>query len=437
MTSSFEEEQHELSQLWKKARKDGCLSPWQQAKAYALNEAWEMMHGDATYGKCKWIADRVYVQGPDNQHPTSEGIAKLIKKMTNDADWFPGKVYGSLGGRPGVVSETNRSVVAHSTMAMKERGIQPTYALIIAQCPNATINPNTGEPVSKQVVYDILESRCYDIDPDLPWSHRKRINKAALLPQEIERRLAFGNHMLSLRLTPSWYFKHVLWTDICNSVMPTTLRKANMQALAQKGGSGWISEGAQHESYNRRGRKEDLVLGGKECIRVFWMPILAQGKLHLEILGSRFPGDHVSGMAYFVHKIRAAINVRFHGAQPDTVFVDRGGGFYNGVGGITAEFKEALRLNRLKSFHGDDASIQPGRSGDLWLHETAIAWVRNRLRHTLPQEPWSETEEQLESRLKAAAEYVNAHYDVAGLCREMPTRMWDLVEKAQGDKLKK
>ena len=435
MGDSFETEQRQLSQLWKKARKDGCLSPWEQAKAFALNEAWGTMHGEATYGKYTWIAERVHVQGPDNKHPTSEGIAKLVKRVTEDADdWFPGKVYGSLGGRPSVVSETNKAIVANSTMALKESGVAPTYALIIAQCPNATINPNTGEPVSKQVVYDILESRCYDIDPDVPWSHRKRLANAALLPQDIEKRLTFGTHMLSLGRTPSWYFRHVFWTDICSSVLPTTLRKANMQALAQKGGSGWISEGAQCESCNRRGRKEDLVLAGRECVRVYWMPILAQGKLHLEVLGTAFQGDHVGGMPLFVHKLRAAVNARFHRSQPDTVFVDRDDGFYHGHGGITEEFKNALKLHKSKAFHGDDAIIQPARSGDLWLHETAIAWVRNRLRRTLPQEPWHETEEDFASRLKAAAEYVNSTYDVDGLCRQMPRRMRDLVHKTKGDK---
>ena len=56
MNNSFEEDQRELCQLWKKARKDGCMSPWQQAKAYGLNEAWEEMHGDRVYGKATWIA---------------------------------------------------------------------------------------------------------------------------------------------------------------------------------------------------------------------------------------------------------------------------------------------------------------------------------------------------------------------------------------------
>ena len=112
MASAFEDEQRQLCQLWKKARKDGCMTPWQQAKAYGLNEAWQEMHGETTYGKAKWISDRVYVQGRGQTHPSPEAIGQLIKKMTADDDWFPGKVYGSLGGRPSVVSETNKSVMA-------------------------------------------------------------------------------------------------------------------------------------------------------------------------------------------------------------------------------------------------------------------------------------------------------------------------------------
>ena len=83
-----------------------------------------------------------------------------------------------------------------------------------------------------------------------------------------------------------------------------------------------------------------MKLSGSECQRVFWMPILARGKLHLEVLGSNFPGDHPSGMSTFVRKLRAAVNARFRneGTQPSIVFVDRGGGFYSGNGKITREF---------------------------------------------------------------------------------------------------
>ena len=166
------------------------------------------------------------------------------------------------------------------------------------------------------------------------------------------------------------------------------------------------------------------------------MPVLARGKLHLELLGSEFVGDHVNGMSTFVHKLKTSLNARFRSDQPTTVFVDLGGGFYQG-GSITPEFKAALREHGLKAFHGEDASVQPGHSGDLWLHETAVAWVRHRLRLTLPQEPWREAEDAFEARLKAAAAWVNDNHDVDGLCREMPQRMYDLVHVAKGARLDK
>ena len=88
MADSFEEEQRQLSQLWKKARKDGCLSPWQQARVDGLREAWKEMHGDKTYGMATWIAERVHVQGPDHEHPTSAAVNQLLKKMSDDVDWL-------------------------------------------------------------------------------------------------------------------------------------------------------------------------------------------------------------------------------------------------------------------------------------------------------------------------------------------------------------
>ena len=59
MAASFAESQCELAQAWKRARKDGCMSPWQQALAFGLNEAWQEMHGEeAQHGKIKWITDQ-------------------------------------------------------------------------------------------------------------------------------------------------------------------------------------------------------------------------------------------------------------------------------------------------------------------------------------------------------------------------------------------
>ena len=54
-----------------------------------------------------------------------------------------------------------------------------------------------------------------------------------------------------------------------------------------------------------------------------------------------------------------------------------------------------------------------------------------------PTIPWQESEAQLGKRLKAAAEHINTHHDVDGLCKEFPERMHDLVHVAKGDKLQK
>ena len=90
MCDSFEDEQRELSQLWKKARKDGCMSPWQQAKAYGLKEAWEEMHGDRVYAL--WIA---------MQAITSLAIGKLelaILRICITTTWtWPLPSFSALG----------------------------------------------------------------------------------------------------------------------------------------------------------------------------------------------------------------------------------------------------------------------------------------------------------------------------------------------------
>ena len=63
--------------------------------------------------------------------------------------------------------------------------------------------------------------------------------------------------------------------------------------------------------------------------------------------------------------------------------------------------------------------------------------MRQKLRLTLPKEPWNETEEAFEARLKAAAKWVNEKHDVEGLCSEMLQRMHDLVHTVKGGKLDK
>ena len=76
--------------------------------------------------------------------------------------------------------------------------------------------------------------------------------------------------------------------------------------------------------------------------------MLTRGKLHIEFFDDNFPGEESAGAEILVHRVRGAVNRRFQGqaSKPDTLFVDRGRGFYaTGNGQITNAFKEALAAN--------------------------------------------------------------------------------------------
>ena len=139
-----------------------------------------------------------------------------------------------------------------------------------------------------------------------------------------------------------------------------------------------------------------------------------------------------------VAKVRAILNVRFPGNKaPKILFTDRGNGFYEAYSGkITDGYRTALRDHGLKAFMGQDASVQPGCLQEMMLHETAMAWVRERLKKAVPKKPWEESIEAYGGRLKDVAAYINRHYDVDGLCRECPERVAMLM-KTEGDRTPK
>lgn len=66
------------------------------------------------------------------------------------------------------------------------------------------------------------------------------------------------------------------------------------------------------------------------------------------------------------------------------------------------------------------------------LHETAVAWIRNRQKVTTPKEPWAETVEQFGQRMREIVTYCNDNYDVEGLCKELPVRVQKLVDNKGG-----
>ena len=69
-------EQHELSVLWTTARV-GTMTPWSQAKVWALAKAWEITHPGTTYGRNTWIKGLVEVVTEDKrkkEHPGEQAI---------------------------------------------------------------------------------------------------------------------------------------------------------------------------------------------------------------------------------------------------------------------------------------------------------------------------------------------------------------------------
>ena len=413
-----------------------------EARAWALREVWRD-ENKPEYGMFTFIASKVTKQGNGKKgggHPSRDAVRKFFEKVDADRHWFPGKSDQTTFGPASVITPTNQAIVARSAMAMAARGKEPTYPELVANNQAALLNPNTQEPVGKKRVYSILEERCYD-DPDHPedtWKHRQKSSKLALTSQDIEKRWQWALHMQSLAWQAWWIYKAIVWTDICNTILPRSEKKHDEIVLSNKGGKGWSSAKTKLKSAKLRGKPEARKQKSYGTIKVWWTPVLTRGKLHVEVLGEGFPGEKVEGVPIWIAKVRAALNIRFQGGDgPKVLFTDRSQALFatNG-GGITDEYKAALREHGLKSYCGDDASRQPGSSGDLLLHETTVAWIRYRERKTLPRQPWKETVEEYTARLKAIVQYINDNHDIESLCREFPDRMQAVIDN-EGDRINK
>ena len=423
-----------LAALWLEGRGD-TMSALTQMKVWSLREAWKEFQ-DSLWGMEKFVAERVEKIDGSTVSPSS--VHKLLARMDSDKAWFPGKVYRERNGPMPALTGQARAAIARSAMAHKGRGGEPTYRAAVACCPAATRNPQTGAPVDKKRVYSVFRSECHDGDPEEPWACRPRLSKTAFTEPVRMKRLAFGHHIQSLNHPDGYYYRHVVWTDLCHEIMPLTEQKAAQQAQSRKGRRGWMSEGQQEFSANLRGPREATRQHSWGTRKVWWFPMLVRGKLHLEVLPAGFPGECPEGAAILVEIVRDALNLRFpNAAKPRVLFVDRGKGFYaTSTGRMTPEFQMALRRQNLVAFMGDDASEQPGALAQVLLHETAVAWSRNQLKLTSPRQPWKETREDFATRLREVCRFINAKYQVEGLCREFPMRIQLLIDK-KGDSLRK
>ena len=198
--------QQAMQRFWLTARK-GTMCGREQARAWALREAWLDQHVERKvarakltrkdlYGMLEFVRKRVFVAGQGKAHPTGASLAAFFLKVDRDPSWFPGRKDpgAATPGPAPVLTGVKRRAVAEAAMALKRRKVEPTYASIIAQCPNAVTNPKTDAPVHPNRVYKVIREDCYDNDPSSPWRHQGRVAKKALTTEAMRRRLDWGVH---------------------------------------------------------------------------------------------------------------------------------------------------------------------------------------------------------------------------------------------------
>ena len=122
-----------LQRAWTQGR-TGYLAAWSEAKAWALREVWRETH-NSDHGLGTHVAGKLRKVG--GGAPTSQAVMQLFHKMDADPEWFPGKSLQENFGPSPVLSGTKRHAIANCAMSMKSRGVEPTYARVVAACPTA------------------------------------------------------------------------------------------------------------------------------------------------------------------------------------------------------------------------------------------------------------------------------------------------------------
>ena len=344
-----------LKNLWLQAP-EGKLCGREQAKAWALREVWQDQE-KSSYGMLPFIASRLCKMAdgkPTGEPPSKQAVEQLFEKIDADQEWFPGKHSDATRGPKRVLVGCKVTGIVSACKRIKAEGDDATYSEVVARAPKATLNPKTNEPVDKKLVYRVFREHCHDEGAEDHWDHLSRLSQLPLDEPAVRRRVVFAEYMQGLRHTDAWYYSNVVWVDLCSSILPRTQRKAIALKQARKGRKAWMSRSKQHRSENRRLPPSSAKVCSSDTVRVWFVPVLTRGKLHIEPLSANFPGETEAGAAEMVTKVRTALNVRFQGSTPPKLlFSDRGNGFYNsGTGKITTGYRDALRAHDLKAFWG-------------------------------------------------------------------------------------
>ena len=421
---------------WWVSGRTGTLSPWSQAKVFALVK----ISAKKGLDLADWeIAAEVEKVG--GGVPADNTIRLWREKFEADPQWYPGK-QGQDAEKPGrkkVITKQQEATIAQSAMSLKRKGVEPTVSAVVAQCPAATLNPETGEAFTAKVILEVFKTRCYDNDPEFPWQHVSPKCKTALTPELKVHRATWGETMLAKRHHRDWYYRHVLWMDPCHTILPGRPKTEFDQRMASYGkGDRWMSEDARDDSRNLRSSpyvNKTLQWGDK---RIWWYVFLTQGKVYVEVLPDGW--SQWDGQAAVVSMLPRILKKMLgkDATHPEYIFTDRGPGYYHPSSGtISSDYLAALDKHGFKPWAGEHSKWQPPDLPDVLLHETAVSWIRKYLKqHPVKLvQSVEENTRRVTAVLGDACEHINTYYEVDNLCHSLPDRLKALVDK-QGERLK-
>ena len=427
-------QQEALRTSWRSAQK-GRLCAWEVAKAVGLREASKEIHNGVP--NIPWIAARVTKVG--GGHPTRMSLHELFAQLDADPEWFPGKQADATRGRKPLFNRRKRRCVALSAMAAKRhKGEEPCVDAVLHACPAATWNPETRKPFCDRTIRGVFTTACYDFEPDHPWKFQTALQKVFLPGKVKQHRWDMAKYLLRYSEGPAWWAQHVVWFDPCATIIPGSQKQYDQMRQALKGSKRYISDDAKLYSPNLQGPPTALKQKQWEGKKVNWFMVVARGVVHVEVMPPNWAlNGH--GLASFVKRLPHILRKMLGPCAllPRHIFTDRGTGMYNPVGKVVQLYAAAVKKAGFNLHWGPDASRQSPDMGDILLHETAVAWLRKRMKAEKPQVlPWEETQDQWATRARQAVCHINANHDVAGLCREFPSRLQSVVE-TQGGRLRK
>ena len=154
--------------MWNHPRTKDGMTPQHLCLAFGLRETWRAHYGEEkAYGLLDFVKDRLRKRC--KLSVSTSALHQLFKKFDADPDWVPGRICGARRGRKRALRGTRDAAVASSSMARKaNHDMEPTASAAIAWNPKATLNPATGQPVDKKVIYRMMKTLCHDDEPSKP-----------------------------------------------------------------------------------------------------------------------------------------------------------------------------------------------------------------------------------------------------------------------------